>query len=98
MTDSREMTMVKEDTSLCPYCGEPMKKWHNPPQNTWGGEYQFVCFNDECSYFVKGWDWMMTKFNVTASYRHRYDPFSGQKGPLPVYSYDALKSSIVEKE
>jgi hypothetical protein len=73
-----------------------MKKWENPQLSTWGNDYQLVCFNDECSYFVNGWNWMMEKFNQHASYRHRYNPETGEKGPLPVWSYDALKSNIIE--
>ncbi len=81
---------------LCPHCGQEMKKWGNPEQNTWSGEYQYVCFNDECSYFVQGWSWMMEKYNASVSYRHRFDPETGASGPLPVYSRDALKGNIIE--
>ncbi len=76
-----------------------MLKWANPSLGTWSGEYQYVCFNDECTYFVKGWSWMMDRFSVKASYRHRLDPETGETGPLPVWSENALKSSILtEKE
>lgn len=75
-----------------------MVKWANPSLGTWSGEYQFVCFNDECGYFVKGWGWMLDHFNVKASYRHRLDPETGETGPLPVWSGDALKSSIIAEK
>ena len=41
---------------------------------------------------------MNDRFNVKASYRYRYDPETGETGPLPVWSKDALRSSIVTEE
>jgi hypothetical protein len=75
-----------------------MRRWANPQMTSWDGEYQFVCFNDECPYFVRGWAWMKSQFNVTASYRFRLEPNTGEHGPLPVWSHDALKSSILAEE
>jgi hypothetical protein len=87
--------MENKDTN-CPHCGQPMKKWNAPNQSTWGDHPQYVCFNDECGYYVRGWERMRTKYNQYASYRHRYDPVAGQEGPLPVWSPDAHKDAIVE--
>jgi len=91
-----------EDENLtCPHCKGRLSKWESPPSSTWGIEFQFVCFNDECPYFVRGWKWMWEHYNVHASYRYRYNPATGEKGPLPVWSQDAMKSNIVggdEKE
>ncbi len=72
-----------------------MKKWRVPSNSTWTTEFQYVCFNDECSYFERGWQWMQTKFHVTSSYRFKLDPASGATGPLPVWSNDALKDQII---
>jgi hypothetical protein len=91
--------MPEEDNPLvCPYCGHALSKWKCPPESSWGEAIHYVCFNDECPYFVKGWQWMLDHYNVHSSYRHRYDPDTGETGPLPVWSHDAMKSSIVPEE
>jgi hypothetical protein len=80
----------------CPYCGNPMKKWVANQDSSWGPDCQYVCFNDECEYYKEGWEWMKSHYNQNVSYRHRYNPSTGEKGPLPVWSKDALKTGIIE--
>ncbi|MCK5126210.1 MAG: ogr/Delta-like zinc finger family protein [candidate division Zixibacteria bacterium] len=88
---------MKNDPTICPYCGVKMLKWMPPDSSTWGLQAQYVCFNDECSYFIKGWEWMRTQYQQNVSYRHRYDPVINQSGPLPVWSDKAHRDSIVEE-
>lgn len=72
-----------------------MVRWANPQGSSWGGEFQFVCFQDACPYYVRGWAWMESRYNVAASYRYRLDPATGEYGPLPVWSPSALRSDIL---
>jgi hypothetical protein len=41
---------------------------------------------------------MNEHYNVRASYRFRFDPETGEKGPLPVWSKNALRSNILGEE
>jgi hypothetical protein len=91
MTDQKT-----EDKTICPYCGIKMKKWQTPAESTWKNEYHWVCFNDDCPYYVRGWDRMRENYQQNASYRHSYNPVSGQTGPIPVWSSSALKNGIIE--
>jgi hypothetical protein len=87
--------MTEEIDNSCVHCGKPMQRWRNPDGGSWSGVYQYVCFNDECPYFVRGWTWMAERFGVTASYRYRRDPETQESGPLPVWSARDFRSSII---
>ena len=87
---------MTDETKKCPHCGQNLLKWMPPEESNFEQRHQLVCFNDECEYFISGWDWMKEKYNQHVSYRYRFDPETGEKGPLPVWSNTALKSGIIE--
>ena len=87
---------MEEDKTICPYCGSKMLKWKPPMPSTWGDAVQLICFNDECPYYVRGWEWMLTQYNHNASYRHRYNPETGESGPLTVWSKNAHRDFIIK--
>ena len=90
--------LVKE-TLCCPHCDEKLRKWEvpdNPFCQTWDNDYMYICFNDECSYFERGWEHMRKNFDKTLSYRFMFNPANNACMPMPVPSYRALKEGIME--
>ncbi len=88
-----------KDTLRCPYCDENLKKWEvpdNPFCQTWENDYMYICFNDECSYFERGWEHMRKNFDKTLSYRFMYNPSNNACMPMPAPSHRALKEGIME--
>jgi SAM-dependent methyltransferase len=86
-------------TLQCPYCGERMNKWEvpdNPFEVTWDNEFMYICFNDRCPYYVRGWDHMSREGNRGVSYRLMYNPEKNVCMPIPVPSPRALRESIVD--
>jgi hypothetical protein len=75
----------------CKYCGSELSKIYLPVDSDFNVEYLFVCLNDECGYYIRGWDWMKKNYNVTSSYRYKYDPFHDIEGPIPVASPTTFK-------
>ncbi len=97
-----KMFELKDDKTLgdpalrsCPHCSDKMLKWYTKPEMSWGTPYQYVCFNDECDYYVRHWEHFQTNYNKRASVRHRYNPFEDSSGPVPVWSDDALRPDII---
>ena len=80
----------------CKYCGSKLKKVMLPANNDFQVEYFMVCFNDDCEYYVRGWEWMKNKYNVVSSYRYKFNPVFGDEGPLHVESPYTFKDAIVE--
>ena len=86
-------------TLRCPHCDEKLKKWEvpdNPFCQTWDNDFMYICFNDACPYFVRGWDRMYRETNQGMSYRLMYNPENDRCMPIPVPTHLALKDGIME--
>ncbi len=75
----------------CPDCNTEMTLWEVPPITFsdglgWGTPYLFVCFNNDCSAYKKGWDNMMETMEHTASYRCINSPGQSNFEYMPVFS------------
>lgn len=91
---SRDIAQTLE----CPHCGQRLKKWEVPqtPFTEWDNEYMHVCFNDQCSYLLRGFEAMARQGNTGSSYRLMYNPQNGSIGPIMVHSLSTLKDGIIE--
>lgn len=87
---------MTEPAAKCPHCDQPMERWLIPDELKFEEEWHWVCFNDKCPYYVKGYEWMEEKYGKTASYRHRQNPNRNECGPLAVWSDMALRQGIIE--
>lgn len=82
---------IQMDKPQCPHCHQEMTLWEVPPINFsdglgWGVPFLFVCFNDDCPSYRKGWDHLLETMEAPASYRCINEP--GQKNfeYMPVFS------------
>ena len=89
---------MSEKADMCPHCGEELKKWLVPDEATWDDEFFLVCFNNECPYYKRGWEWMKEKYARTVSYRYRINPENGKTSPLPVWSETAMLDRIIPEK
>ena len=86
-----------DDKPRCPYCNAELKKWKVPQTifTEWPNEYFFICLNDECSYFVRGWE-VMANQGLHGSYRLMYDPLNNCCQAIPVMNKNMLRDQIIE--
>jgi hypothetical protein len=99
-TPSRQQVAARKkcvsETLACPYCEERLEKWQVPdsPFSEWPSEFQYICFNDDCSYFVGGWSTLRTQ-GLFGSYRFMYDPPTKGCHAVSVLTPNMLKDGIV---
>jgi hypothetical protein len=92
-----ERRLQVKDTLRCPYCDSSLKKWlvTQTPFTEWPSEHQYVCLNDECGYFMGGWETLAAQ-EVPGSYRFMFEPTVGGCYSIPVLSRNDLRDRIVD--
>jgi tRNA(Ile2) C34 agmatinyltransferase TiaS len=95
--------ILSQDKPKCPHCGAEMTIWEVPPFTFsdglgWGTPYLFVCFNDECSLYVQGWDDLEENYAHCASVRCLNYPGTKQFECIPVFSPIGGTGQIVDEE
>jgi hypothetical protein len=82
----------------CPHCDAALEPFKLPDEGGWDSDFHVACFNDECPYYVKGWQWMQERYGVKSSYRYRLDPATGKASPIAVWSPTALRDRIMDAD
>lgn len=95
--------ILDQEKPKCPHCGTEMDIWEAPliPCGDglgWGVPYLFLCFNDECSLYVKGWDSIEEDYGHRASYRCMCYPGTTQFECIPVFSPVGAKGQVVSEQ
>ncbi|MBU0970204.1 MAG: zinc ribbon domain-containing protein [Proteobacteria bacterium] len=92
---------IKMDKPDCPHCEQKMTLWEVPQISVsdglgWGTPYLFICFNDDCPSYKKGWDHLQETMETPASYRCINEP--GQKNfeYMPVFSPIGATGGILD--
>jgi len=73
-----------------------MNKWKAPEDSDWGGVLKYVCFNNDCPYYVRGWAWMEEKYGNKSSYRNTVNPDNGLASPLAVAYPEHMIEGIID--
>lgn len=104
--ETKEQVLEKilaQEKPKCPHCGVEMNLWEVPSINFsdglgWGVPYLYVCFNNECSLYVQGWDNLKENYNQNASYRCIRYPGSDGYECMPVFSSVGATGQIIDDE
>ncbi len=88
MTDTKDWKVTEAPT--CPHCKALMEQMDSRHLD-WDSPYLWVCYNDECTLFKKGWDHMMQTVGQLVSYRCMIQPQNGQRGLIPAFSHQYLQ-------
>lgn len=84
-----EQEYTVKDAPICPHCKQTMEKMDSRHLD-WGTTFLWVCFNNHCTFFMKGWKHMMENYGQLVSYRYMITPDNGTQGVIPAFSHEYL--------
>lgn len=92
-----------DEKHVCPHCRTELTLCHAPAIHVgdglgWGSEYLFICLNDACSLYTKGWEFIERQYGHTGSYRYMELPNSKESYSMMVGGAGAFTGSIVDVE
>lgn len=95
--------IISRKKPLCPHCGKEMIIWEVPPFSFsdglgWGEPYLFVCFNNDCPVYLKGWDDIMDNYAHKATVRCMCYPSTQQFEYMPVFSTIGGTGQIIDDQ
>ncbi len=88
--DTKDWKVTEAPT--CPHCNALMEKMDSRHLD-WESPYLWVCFNNNCTLFKKGWEHMMESVGQLVSYRFMIHPQNGEKGVIPAFSNEYLQKN-----
>lgn len=92
-----------DEVKTCPHCNQKLSCCEAPAIHVgdglgWGSDVLFICLNDSCSLFLKGWDKIESQYGHHASYRYMELPRSKESNVMMVGNADAFKACVINKE
>lgn len=94
--------ILSQKRPLCPYCNVQMSLWEVPQFSFsnglgWGVPYLYVCFNNDCPMYKKGWDNILLHYGQHASYRCILFPDTQKYNSMTVFSPEGGTGQIIDK-
>lgn len=88
---------------FCPHCETKLSPCEVPPFHIgdglgWGTEVFFICLNDECPPFVRGWEHIEEQFGHVGSYRYMRLPNENKGEMMMVGNKMAFTGSVLDPE
>ena len=92
-----------EEHRICPHCKKELTLCNAPSIHVgdglgWGSEYLFICLNNECPMYVKGWDFIAQQYAHVGSYRYMEIPGSKESYSMMVGGAGAFTGNVVDVE
>lgn len=92
-----------DEIKICPHCKETLSCCEAPPIHVgdglgWGSDILYICLNDACPVFLKGWKTIEERYGHHSSYRYMELPDSKEKNYMMVGNADAFKACVINRE